>query len=150
MESYFGNGERRITLQLLSYWEKLRKGRTMPQETDIDPDDIAELWENCFLVHVADLHKEGYNYTYLGDGIKKAYQGELDAGVSGLVSPNAEKLADCYMEILNTAKPLIDEGEFTNAQGDLVKYRQCMLPLGRDGRVEAIFGGMRYKLFAHS
>lgn len=147
MSKYFGAAERRITLRLLAYWEKLRKGRDMPTEEDVDPEDIRDLWDNCFLIHISDLHKDGYNYIYLGTEIKNAYQGGLtDADMNGMVSPNAAKLENCYTEIINTCKPVVDEGEFINGHGDLVKYRQCLLPLGKNGQVEAIFGGMRYKL----
>jgi len=140
--------ERRITLRLLAYWEKARAGKEMPSEQDIDPEHIQDLWDHCFLIHIKDLQKEGYYYTYLGDQIKKAYQGGLsEADTGGLISPNATKLADCCAEVRMTRKPLVDEGEFTNAHGDQVKYRQCLLPLGEGGEVQAVFGGMRYKIF---
>lgn len=141
--------ERRITVRLLSYWEKLRRGLPMPTEQDIDPDHIQDLWDHCFLVHVEDLQKDGYQYTYLGKAIHDAYQGGLsEADTGGLVSPNAERLADCYMEVMHTRKPLVDEGEFKNIHGDVVKYRQCLLPLGEGDTVSAIFGGMRYKIYS--
>jgi hypothetical protein len=141
--------ERRITVRLMAYWEKLRMRRAMPTEQDIDPDAIADLWDYCFLVHVSDLGKEGYHYTYLGSEIKKAYQGGLsEVDTNGLVSPNADRLADCYMEIIHGQKPVVDEGQFCNSRGEMVKYRQCLLPLGDDGDVKAIFGGMRYKIYA--
>lgn len=140
--------ERRITLRLMAYWEKARAGKAMPGEQDIDPDHIADLWDHCFLIHLSDLHKEGYNYTYLGDAIRKAYQGGLsEADTGGLISPQSSKLAECCAAIKLNAKPLVDEGEFRNAHGDLVKYRQCLLPLGEGSDVQAIFGGMRYKIF---
>lgn len=140
--------ERRITLRLLAYWEKARGNKLMPREQDIDPDHIEDLWDHCFLIHLKDLQKEGYHYTYLGEAIKMAYQGGLsEADTNGLVSPNAAHLADCYMEIMHSRKPLVDEGEFRNGHGDLVKYRQCLLPLGDGETVDAIFGGMRYKIF---
>ena len=144
----FSGHERRITLRLLSYWEKIRRDRAMPSESDIVAAEIADLWEHCFLVHVADIHKAGHHFAYLGEAIRRAYAGALsDVEASRLISPNVERLADCYMEIIHTQKPVVDEGEFRNHSGELVKYRQCLLPLGEAGEVQAIFGGMRYKLF---
>ncbi|MEQ1790516.1 MAG: PAS domain-containing protein [Rickettsiales bacterium] len=140
--------ERRITLRLISYWEKMRKQNAMPAEADIDPDDLQDLWGYCFLIHVKDLDKPDYNYIYLGQEIQHAYQGELagcDAGA--IASPNAGKLADSYTKVIETCLPLLDEGEFVNLHNDVVKYRQCLLPLGKDGKVDAIFGGMRFKIF---
>lgn len=140
--------ERRITLRLLSYWEKLRGTRIMPTEEDIDPDDLQDLWDHCFLIHVADLNKPDYNYTYLGEAIAQAYTGGFpDDHESGMVSPNASKLSNCYAQIIATHKPVVDEGEFTNLHNELVKYRQCLLPLGTQDNVVAIFGGMRFKIF---
>jgi hypothetical protein len=149
MHQYFGAGERRITLRMLAYWEKMRGARPMPHEDDINPDDIGDLWDNCFLIHVKDLEKKDYQYTYLGEDIKKAFQGGLSTtDTNGMVSPNAVKLADCYNKIIRSCEPIVDEGEFTNNHGDIVKYRQCLMPLGENGKVDAIFGAMRYKVMA--
>lgn len=140
--------ERRITLRLLAYWEKLRGQNKMPTEADIDPDDLQDLWDYCFLIHVKDLAKPDYNYTYLGKAIQQAYQGELnDDDVGAIASPNAGKLADSYAKVIATISPLLEEGEFANLHNDMVKYRQCLLPLGEGDRVDAIFGGMRFKIF---
>lgn len=121
----------------------------MPTEADIDPDDLQDLWDYCFLIHVKDLSQPDYNYTYLGKAIQQAYNGELtdnDSGC-GVASPNAGKLAVSYTKVIETRAPLIDEGEFINLRTDLVKYRQCLLPLGDGDKVDAIFGGMRFKVF---
>lgn len=120
----------------------------MPTEQDIDPEDIQDLWDNCFLIHTNDLAKPDYNYIYLGQAVMEAYRGGLsDSDPALLLSPNATKLASCYVQVITQRKPLIDEGEFYNLHHQLVKYRQCLLPLGKDGKVDAIFGGMRYKIF---
>lgn len=142
--------ERRITLRLIAYWERLRAGRAMPEEINIDPEDLSDLWDHCFLVQVRDLQKKDYNYTYLGTAIMDAYRGGLSVDDSGsIVTLNANKLAGNYAQVMETCKPVIDEGEFENAKACTVKYRQCLLPLGKDGVVDAIFGGMRYKIFPH-
>lgn len=140
--------ERRITLRLMAYWEKLRKNNPMPVEADIDPDDLQDLWDYCFLIHVKDLNKPDYNYTYLGKAIQEAYSADLagDEG-AGIASPNAGKLANSYTKVIETRSPLLEEGEFLNLHNDVVKYRQCLLPLGSGDKVDAIFGGMRFKVF---
>jgi hypothetical protein len=140
--------ERRITLRLIAYWEKLRAQKPMPSEADIDPDDLQDLWDYCFLIHVKDLGKPDYNYTYLGKAIQQAYLGELaDDPEDLLISPNAAKLTASYNRVIESKLPVVEEGEFNNLHNDVVKYRQCMLPLGENGTVDAIFGGMRFKVF---
>ena len=140
--------EKRITFLLLSYWERLRKGRLMPTEADIDPENLQDLWDYCFLVHVKDLGKPDYNYTYLGSALKAAYQGELAGDMlPDIATINASKITGTFAKVIESAKPLHDEGEFMNLHNDIVKYRQCLLPLGENGQVDAVFGGMRFKIF---
>ncbi len=138
--------ERRITIRLLAYWEKLRRGRDMPAEDDLDPKDLHDMWDHCFLVQVNGGDPD-YHYAYLGPAIIAAYHGKLTpSDAELLVSPHAEKMAGHYRQIVESGKPVVDEGEFHNASNQRVKYRQCLLPLGQEGRVVAIFGGMRYRI----
>jgi len=141
--------ERRLTLRLLTYWDDLRGDRPMPRENEIDPEVIADLWDNCFLIQVRDIVKSDYNYTYLGSAIRDAYTGGFagEREPTPLVSPNASKLEMHYAKVIATCKPVLEEGEFPNLSGDIVKFRQCMLPLGSGNEVESIFGGMRFKIF---
>ena len=139
--------ERRITLRLLAYWEKIRGERAMPAESDLSSEDISDLWRDCFLVHIEDPAKAEYEYKYLGANIITAYRDGISDGDHSLVSPNAGKLAKCYAQVIINCHPLLDEGEFKNSRGEIIKYRQCLLPLGVDQQVRAIFGGMRFKAF---
>ena len=120
----------------------------MPSETDINPEDISDLWDYCFLVHTKDLNKADYTFTYLGPAVLDAYRGGLSGNdVNGVIAPHIGRLTEHYTQIQKTHKPVIDEGEFLNLNNQVVKYRQCLLPLGEKNRVDAIFGGMRYKIF---
>lgn len=123
-------------------------GREMPVENDIDPDALRDIWDHCFLIQVRDLAQEDYNYTYLGDAIRESYRtGLSEADDAPIASPNAARLNEAYLHVIATRAPLIEEGEFTNYAGHLIKYRQCLLPLGENRHVLAILGGMRFKLF---
>lgn len=137
--------ERRITLRLLAYWEKRRGARPMPTEVEIDPADIADLWENCFLAHTRDIGKEGYHFTYLGKAIEDVYrEGLTDADERSTVFPDMDILAKGYRHVIDKVAPLVQEGEITNPHGDVFKYRQVLLPLGNGRKVDAVFGGMRF------
>jgi hypothetical protein len=142
-------GERRFTHRLLRYWEELCNGRSIPLETDLDPDVLGNDWEQCFLLQSRDVANiQDYNFTYLGKRILDAYSdGSLDAHNEAMISPNAYRLSTHFMQVLETKAPLIDHGTFINLRGRRVAFRQILLPLGTDGKpVEAIFGGMNYKI----
>lgn len=142
--------ERRITLRLLSYWEKKRSGTPMPTEASIDPADIADLWEYCFMAHTKDIGKAGYNFTYLGKAIEEVYREGLESALEqGPVFPELETLAACYRQVIDRKQPLVTEGEITNPHGDTFKYRQVLLPLGDGTQVKAVFGGMRFLRIAN-
>lgn len=136
--------ERRITLRLLSYWEKKRGGRKMCTEADIDPADIADLWEYCFLAQVKDLKKPGYNFTYLGRAIADMYSDGLDEGEGDRPFPTMDVIAKGHEQVTTKGEPLVWEGELTNPHGDSFKFRQVLLPLGEGASVKAVFGGMRF------
>jgi hypothetical protein len=136
--------ERRITLRLLAYWERLRVSAAMPAEDDLDPGDIADLWENCFLIHTAKFNKGGYKFSYLGRAIEEVYKPEESPDERNVKGAEYQMLTEGYEEVLATKKPLVTEGVVTNNHGDSFKYRQVLLPLGRGGQVQAVFGGMRY------
>jgi hypothetical protein len=142
-------GERRLGLRLMRYWNDKRGLRAMPVENDLDPEELGADWEKCFLLQSRDVANiQDYNFTYLGESIMKAYfDTSLDAHNQFMVGPNAFRLSTHFSRVIETRAPVLDEGEFLTLHGRKVLYRQVLLPLGQnDGVVEAIFGGMNYKI----
>src|SRR5262245_24697363 len=104
------SGERRVTLRLVAYWEKLRGDRPMPSEDEINPDDLADLWDYCFLIHVHQ-NMSGYRFNYLGSALVDAYQGPLSEKESGrMITPDPAGHARNFAKVLKTRQPLIEEG----------------------------------------
>jgi hypothetical protein len=141
--------ERRLTSRLLQYWQYLCDGRLMPDEKEIEPTALGDHWQRCFMIQVADItDRSNYNFTYLGEDIIRAYNdGVITDDTNMLVSPNAEKLALSFHTVISTASPVVSEGEFQSLAGRMIRYRQCLLPLGQGEKVEAIFGGMGFKAY---
>jgi hypothetical protein len=142
--------ERRTSVILLQHWNELRDDRPFPHEDELDTDHLHEVWEHCFLLQVRDVeHVEDYNFTYIGPKLVKAYaDGVLDMDNGMMVSPQATMLADKFREVITSQDPLLEEGEYVNQAGELVRFRQAMLPLGtEEGKVLSILGGAWYKLF---
>ena len=141
--------KRRLTQRLLDYWNEKRGDRAMPEENDIDPDELATDWDYCFLLQARDIFNiQDYNFTYLGTGITQAYFDNLfDEHNEFLIGPNAYHLSNHFDKVLQTKAPVMDEGEFCTLQGRCIRYRQVLLPLGDvQGSITAIFGGMSHKV----
>ena len=143
--------ERRITLRMLSYWEKLRQDRLMPAVADVKPEDLQDLWDSCFLIPLMGRVNPDYERAYIGKAILEAYRTGLAEGDDyHIISPDISGFVRGHQKLFEVSKPLLEEGEFTSGVLGVVKYRQCLLPLGENGRVDAILGGMSFKNIAPS
>ncbi len=137
--------ERRLTEQLLLYWNTKRGERKYPAMPEIKPEEIPELWPKCFLVAVkATEGKPEHNYTYIGTIVSAMFGGDY---ASASVLPLADNLAPQYYMVMQAQKPMVQETQFTNLRGQEVKYRQILLPLGSDGTaVDYVLGGISSNL----
>ena len=137
--------------QLFKYWDNLRAGRQFPHEREIDPDEIADIWDYCFLISLDDVvNRIGYRYSYMGSALVEAFGDNVNNPdmalrlLSSTKVPNLKKIE----EVLNKKHSVIDEGEFINAHHMNVRYRTCIVPFGyEDGQVSHLFGVMRWKAY---
>lgn len=147
-----GGAHLRINERLREYWLSLCDGRKYPSESDIDPDQIKDIWPSCFLVRVSppDAIEHGYKYTYLGMALIEAYGNDVtnEDISSRLIAPDSPPLVKKFDEVRTKGEPVVDESEFVNRNKIQVKYRSCMLPLGgASGAVDYIIGGMKWKAY---
>lgn len=145
--------EQRITRRLLSYWHECKNAEgELPLETLINPDDLHDIWDDCFLASVSFDAKHGYHfrYNYIGPSIVTVYGNDtIGADIqTSLLSPSREHITDIFETVVETKKPIIDESEFMTTQKVLVRYRQCVLPFGNaQNTVTCLLGGMRWGAF---
>ncbi len=143
-------GERRQVMVLYDYWQALRGDRPCPTEDELDPDELGALWDDCFLIQLRDIEQvEHYNYTHLGTNILDAYEsGQLQAHVPGLASLEALHLADEFRKVMESGQPYFHEAEHCLNPKQVVKFRQCLLPLGDgQGNIISILGEMRFRIY---
>jgi hypothetical protein len=138
----------RLHEQLMEYWTSLLKGRPMPFETEVNSEDIASIWDHCFLVRVAN---DSFAYDYLGASLVEAYGDNFTSReiCESLIYPHPEPLFRTFQKVKVSCQPVHDEDEFTNQNGMVVKYRSCVLPLAKHGHegVAFLLGGMKWKAY---
>lgn len=139
--------EHRYHTRLTKYWDTARAERLFPAENDINPDDLLDIWDSCFLISIDDVtHRVGYRYSYMGQDLVNAYG---DEGVgNALISASTSPMVIKFNEVMKDKKPVIDESEFVNAKHLQIRYRSCILPLGTsDGAITHLLGCMRWKMY---
>ncbi len=140
--------EKRINKKLLSYWQDLKGDNDdFPAEARLNPEDLQDVWDNCFLIKI---NEDGqYKFNYLGKAIISAQNGESLVGrdvYSSIICLNDGDLTAILNEVIRTRKPVSQESEFVNKYGITVKFRRCLLPLKSNAeKIEYILGGVRWK-----
>lgn len=132
----------------MEYWSEKAGKRSMPLESDINTDDIGDIWDHCFLVRVSD---RSFLYQYLGQSLTGAYGDDLTGReiCESLIYPHPEPLFRSFQKVQSSAQPVHDENEFTNTKGMVVKYRSCVLPLAaKDVKaVGYLLGAMNWRAY---
>ncbi len=138
----------RITEVLQDYWQQKNAGGIMPSEEDIDPQDLGDLWEHCFLVQKMPDNK--FMYLHMGSAIIEAYGDDLTGQevCEKLVGQLHEPLVAKFHETIERGRPVLDESSFINRKQMDIRYRTCLLPLRKQAREAAyILGGMKWKAY---
>ncbi len=143
--------ERRVSEMLMSYWNKLKGDRPVPEERELDIQEIEEFWDSCFMIEITYRGDEcDYKYSYLGPSIVDAYGDDLTGKevYNHLIAPYTTMLIAKFEVVVEDLQPVQDESEFVNLKGELVRYRQCLVPLGGvDGNIGFIMGSMMWKKY---
>lgn len=139
--------ERRIHNRLHKYWEEVRGAKSYPLESDIDPDVLADIWDDCFLINLHSGEDRQADFSYLGKNLIEAYGDDVTGkGVCDiLIDPHGSSTVERIEKVLESQAPVEEEGEFTNASHLRVQYREILLPLGENGAITYIIGGMRWR-----
>lgn len=143
--------ERRIAGKLNRYWSKLSDAKSFPAEEKINPNEIPDMWDYCFIVKADNsCKKHDFAYKYLGQNIKNAYRGELNRlSIEALVNLDPGHLEKEYEKVLAWKRPVISNSETTIGIDKILKFRQILLPLGDDGiNINAILGCMSFRIFS--
>ncbi len=139
---------RRITEQVLAYWNDLKGDKAFPSFNDITPEGMEDLWPDCFVLKVFFPHSmarrpNDYEFIYLGENVIPLFGEEIN---NPKALPFPEKVIATYQDVVDTRSAITDDGEFENMRNERVKYRQILLPLGpEDEMIDHILGGIRHK-----
>lgn len=144
------SSERRITHRLVDYWQQIKGDRVVPSERDVDSHELADMWDNCFFVHVRQAEGFGQHYSlgYVGKELSQLYREGAENEQAYLLPLPLDKISQLYNEMMLTKLPIVENVEDFVMNGRILKYRLCLLPMGeQNGELQGILGGLRYKIF---
>lgn len=144
--------DHRLTDRLTNYWSLLRKESAIPEFAQFNMSAISDLWQQCILFTVQPATGDtpaSVNFYMLGDQAKKLYSNDM-AGRT--MYPSMKHFQGAAIvrrveDLISSPQILYDEGQFVNDRSKIVKYRSCLLPFGKDGKVSHILAGLSWREF---
>ena len=133
--------EQRLTTRLINYWEQLRKESSAPQYERLNPGAIDEIWQNSMVLQVqpGTGERRVYTYVHCGTEIRKAVGQDLTGQTltTNMKFFPGAKIIKRVDEVFDLAAltPLMDDGQFVNTDGKVVKYRACLLAFMNSNRI---------------
>lgn len=145
--------ENRLVHRLESYWNLLRKEKTMPDFAQLNTSMISDIWDQCALFtvqHSAESAKPSIHFNAIGEKLLTIYSRDM-LGRSMTASQTnfqgAAILKKAY-DVIGNPTFLIDQGQFVSQNGKVVKYRSCLMPFsGKDSRVSHVVVGLSWREF---
>ncbi len=114
---------------LVGYWSRLRKGRTMPDQTDVDPRAIKRMLPYVFILDAADLERPLYRLA--GTSLCERYGRELK-GTNFLAhweSQSRAALSSLLRQALRLKQPVSISSIAATAECGMVELETVLAPI---------------------
>src|SRR6516162_2333715 len=118
---------------LVGYWGRLRKGRAVPSQGDIDPRAIRRMLPHVFILDAEDPARPSYRLA--GTAICERYGRELKgtAFLSQWDGNSTRALSLVLRQSLSTKQPLCLSSIAATADGGMVEFETLLAPLSLEG-----------------
>lgn len=143
--------DKRITTRLVEYWERLKGENSLPEISRFNSAQVDEHWPQCIRLRVEPGGREqrNYVYEYVGRKITEAYGRNLTgtcahAQLKDIPGASVLKKMD---DLVQTAIPQLDEGQFISPKNKIIKYRAVAIPFGRMTMVTHVIVGLSWREF---
>jgi hypothetical protein len=127
---------------LIGYWSRLRKGRIVPDQTDIDPRGIKRLLPYAFILDVTNSEKPVYRLA--GTGLCERFGFDLK-GTSFLSQWEQQSglaLASLLRQAMKLRKPVSISSVATTAECGMIELETVLAPISFNGGEPNRFIGM--------
>ncbi|NBO18075.1 MAG: PAS domain-containing protein [Proteobacteria bacterium] len=145
-----GVNEQRLTQRMIGYWQLIKKSNEMPQIEHFNSAAVEDLWQQCMMVSVDTRKGVLFKCEFMGDHLIKAYGRDMQSEI--IESTNAAfpgvGVYKRLQQMVGGNTPQEDSGFFLNKGGDMVKYRACFLPFGKESKgLTHVIIGLSFRAF---
>lgn len=145
--------DKRLVDRLSNHWNRLKGDALFPSFERLNQDAIGDMWDYCIVLEVETLTNKKnklYVYRHMGRRIIEAYGSDLTGNYVNVHMHNFPgwQVLKSVDEVF--AEPVIQSsfGSFVNDTDQVVKYRACIMPFGRQERITHALVGLSWKVFA--
>ncbi len=133
----------------MSYWQTTCKGAKYPDISHFNADAVEDIMQHCFRVAVDNKTRPIFIYEQMGSAIAEVHGRDL---VGSQIESHTMLFPGktLYQSLVKASGGVAveDEGHFLSPDGQMYKYRACMLPFGNRARgVTHIVIGLSYRAF---
>ena len=144
--------EHRLSERLTGYCNIIRNELDRPDFGHFNASAIEDIWQQCVLFTVSpevESKPHVLNFHQIGERARRIYGNDM---IGRSFNTSQRHLAGAAIvrrveEIINNPVPLNDAGQFINERSKVVKYRSCLLPFGRNGKVSHVVAGLSWREF---
>lgn len=143
--------ERRLSQRLINYWHKIKGKKNIPLEHDFLPEDVEDLWSNCFLIKQGvSGNPLGFRYSYVGKEITEKCinsPSHIRHFLEHMLRLH-EAAAIQAEKAIEQSTPVEEEGSYTDEEtNQTIFYRRCFLPFkDKSTGGSTVIGGFRWKI----
>jgi hypothetical protein len=114
---------------LVGYWSRLRRGRAVPDQTDIDPRAIKRMLPYVFILDVSDVSRPGYRLA--GTGLCQRFGYELKGTdfLAGFDPQSRSAVVDALRQALRTKQPVSLSSIGASADCGMVELETVLAPI---------------------
>lgn len=137
--------ERRLNQRVFSYWQTLRCEHELPSANDIDPSELGDDWDHCFILDLSADY--GFpKFEYLGTSLAK-FSGVFLSGHNDWTRTVLDAATDQVAKVVDSTGPVLCDDELTLFDGRRLLFRSVLLPLSvGGGRITHLLGAANGKL----
>lgn len=143
--------EHRLAEKLTNYWWRSRAGKAFPTfEAYFSGGLGSDVWQHCAAFSISKTSgKPLFLCEYIGEQLSSALAEDISGQVLTLLRASFQgaRILEKTPEVMKSREPTTDAGHFINMASKIIKFRSCLLPLGRNEEITHVVLGLSWRAF---